>query len=68
MWDKLAKQVTDRIVNASVEARKRGFHGFTGFELETMVKEEIEKFVAENIVKCYFKCDAEVAKNAKGGD
>lgn len=60
MWEKLAHRIQQRAVEEQA--------GVPLFLSEATIREEIEKFVSENIVKCYFKCDAETAKNAKGGD
>lgn len=67
MWDKLAKQIANRVWSEEIHARTIG-KVLTPFEREDAVKEEIQKFIRENVVQCFFKCDSKTAKKAKGSD
>lgn len=61
MWDKLVERIMSQI------------HPYIDIEdvedeIEKQIREEVEKFVKENVVQVYFKVDSETAKKAKGSD
>jgi len=60
MWEKLAEAIARRINTFMLDNEDP-------FNLEKVVKEEVQKFVRENVVMCYFLCDAETVKKAKKG-
>ena len=64
MWNKLVKEIADAMMNNEISVMSQAQRD----TLETDVKRVIDRFVRENIVQCYFKCDAETAKKAKGSE
>lgn len=62
MWDKLV----EKLVKEMLDPNKVFPEHRT--DLQGDIKKVVEQFVHEHVVQCYFICDAETAKKAKGGD
>ena len=62
MWNELVEKLIKELLDPNKvfpEHRK---------DLRDDIKKVVEQFVQERIVQCYFKCDAETAKKAKGDE